>query len=209
MIAANPGLSIQSITNSKGGDYRPFSIEGCFGEVELKRLERQVETIEETQALTQGDTHFGSADEESERIAWQKPIPFSNDFSWMYSKIQDTIFDLNSNTWNFELLAMLEYASHLRYKSSEGGKYDFHIDSGGDGPAMYRKLSVIVLLNDGYEGGDVLFQDYMAQDETQMIYPKTKGTMIIFPSFLRHAVTPVTKGERKSMVLWIHGKPFR
>ena len=74
---------------------------------------------------------------------------------------------------------------------------------------MYRKLSVIVLLNDGYEGGDVLFQDYTAQDETKMIYPKTKGTMLVFPSFLRHAVTPVTKGERKSLVLWIHGKPFR
>ena len=55
----------------------------------------------------------------------------------------------------------------------------------------------------------ILFQDYLGTDGEDMLYPKTKGTVIFFPSFLRHAVTPVTKGERKSLVLWVHGKPFR
>ena len=39
MFAANPGLAIKTITASKGADYRPFAIEGAFGDIELKRLE--------------------------------------------------------------------------------------------------------------------------------------------------------------------------
>ncbi len=211
MVQANPGLALRAITSSKGADYRPFAVEGAFGDIELKRLEKQVRGMPETQALTQGDSHFGSKDEDSERVAWEKGLPMNNDFSWIYSKLQDMVWDVNTQTWNFDLLAMLEPAIHLRYKSTEKGKYDFHIDTGGNAPAIYRKLSLIVLLSDpdDYEGGDVLFQDYQGSDTEEMLYPKTKGTVLLFPSFLRHAVTPVTKGERKSLVLWVHGQPFR
>ena len=34
------------------------------------------------------------------------------------------------------------------------------------------------------------------------------GTLIIFPSFLWHQVTPVTEGTRQSLVNWSIGKPF-
>jgi predicted 2-oxoglutarate/Fe(II)-dependent dioxygenase YbiX len=36
----------------------------------------------------------------------------------------------------------------------------------------------------------------------------SKGTVIVFPSFVWHKVSPVTKGERKSLVVWSLGKPF-
>ena len=88
MMIANPGLALRAITSSKGADYRPFAIEAAFGEIELKRLEKQMKNLPETQALTHGDSNFGSADEDSERKAWQKPLPFGNDFSWVYSKSQ-------------------------------------------------------------------------------------------------------------------------
>ena len=38
---------------------------------------------------------------------------------------------------------------------------------------------------------------------------KAQGTLILFPSFILHEVTPVTKGERNSLVSWITGKPFK
>ena len=38
---------------------------------------------------------------------------------------------------------------------------------------------------------------------------RQKGTIIIFPSFIRHRVTPVTKGVRKSLVVWVDGPRFR
>jgi len=37
---------------------------------------------------------------------------------------------------------------------------------------------------------------------------KEKGTIICFPSYIIHRVSKVTKGQRRSLVLWIHGPPF-
>ena len=37
---------------------------------------------------------------------------------------------------------------------------------------------------------------------------KEKGTMILFPSFVHHQVTPVIKGIRKSLVGWCNGYPY-
>ena len=35
-----------------------------------------------------------------------------------------------------------------------------------------------------------------------------KGSLVIFPSFIKHRVTPVTKGIRYSLVIWSLGKPY-
>ena len=37
---------------------------------------------------------------------------------------------------------------------------------------------------------------------------KNQGDMIVFPSYLWHRVKPVTKGTRKSLVIWFIGPPF-
>ena len=36
-----------------------------------------------------------------------------------------------------------------------------------------------------------------------------QGHAIIFASFLQHRVTPVTRGVRKSLVMWFGGEPFK
>ena len=36
-----------------------------------------------------------------------------------------------------------------------------------------------------------------------------KGSIIVFPSFVWHRVTPVTKGERYSLIMWNLGQPWR
>ena len=38
---------------------------------------------------------------------------------------------------------------------------------------------------------------------------KEKGLVTIFPSYMLHRVTPVTKGIRKSLVLWVGGCQFK
>jgi hypothetical protein len=64
-----------------------------------------------------------------------------------------------------------------------------------------RKISVVALLTDPseYEGGE--FQMF-GGDNTEM----KRGTVIAFPSFARHQVTPVTSGKRVSAVCWISGQ---
>ena len=36
-----------------------------------------------------------------------------------------------------------------------------------------------------------------------------KGDIVVFPSYLMHRVTPVTRGERYSLVAWACGEQFK
>ena len=38
---------------------------------------------------------------------------------------------------------------------------------------------------------------------------KARGTLVAFPSYVMHRVTPVTSGTRKSLVAWVAGPKFR
>lgn len=77
-----------------------------------------------------------------------------------------------------------------------------------------RKISVTINLNapGDYEGGNLKFDFGHHNDgdqfhECEEIRPQ--GSIIVFPSFLPHCVTPVTKGTRYSLVLWCLGEPFK
>jgi predicted 2-oxoglutarate/Fe(II)-dependent dioxygenase YbiX len=39
--------------------------------------------------------------------------------------------------------------------------------------------------------------------------PTHQGSLVAFPSFMTHRVTPVTRGLRWSLVTWLEGPPFR
>ena len=66
-----------------------------------------------------------------------------------------------------------------------------------------RKLSMTIVLNKNYEGGEFEFFS-----ETDLIKEKT-GTVIVFPSYMVHRVNPITKGTRYSLVVWFVGEPFQ
>jgi len=38
---------------------------------------------------------------------------------------------------------------------------------------------------------------------------KQRGLIAAFPSFVLHQVTPVTQGNRQSLVAWVSGNAFR
>ena len=73
-----------------------------------------------------------------------------------------------------------------------------------------RKLSMTILLNDDYEGGDFQFATY-AKEQCEVVTPEynKQGTVIVFPSDMEHRVLPVTKGTRYSLVTWFLGPPFQ
>ena len=110
--------------------------------------------------------------------------------------------------WNFEVDA----AESMQIgKYSKGCFYDYHTD--GDGVTIYdepennwlhnktRKLSMTILLNENYEGGE--FKFFGDDEETTRI--SEKGTVIVFPSYLNHCVEEITKGTRYSLVVWFLG----
>lgn len=86
-------------------------------------------------------------------------------------------------------------------KYAPGGKYEIHTDHG---TTTNRTLSVIINLNDEYEGGDLVFYHPNSKDESKRVKAKT-GKIIFFPSnFLYpHCVEPVKKGTRYSIVSWL------
>jgi PKHD-type hydroxylase len=70
-----------------------------------------------------------------------------------------------------------------------------------------RKLSFSVMLTDpgDYKGGELLLKTSFKPMKT----PKKRGTVVFFPSFVLHEVTPVTEGIRKTLVGWVLGPNFR
>jgi hypothetical protein len=92
----------------------------------------------------------------------------------------------------------------LRYDSR--GHYTSHIDTFlSPSDAEVRKLTVLLFLNDDFEGGRLFIQD----GHERMYPPQKAGDVVIFPSFLLHGVEPVTSGVRRSLVTWMVGPWFR
>jgi PKHD-type hydroxylase len=76
-----------------------------------------------------------------------------------------------------------------------------------EGMIQPRKLSFTLLLNDDFEGGEFMVNLGNENDAIHVEIPK--GRLIAFPSFIIHSVKPVTKGFRKSIVIWVSGPKFR
>tara|TARA_Y100001938_G_scaffold150172_1_gene239935 strand:- start:1329 stop:1892 length:564 start_codon:yes stop_codon:yes gene_type:complete len=86
-------------------------------------------------------------------------------------------------------------------KYEEGGFYNIHSDHH---PSIPRTLSVIIFLNNDYEGGELNFHNPLNNEIYQTIKPHP-GRCIIWPSnfIYPHSVSPVTKGTRYAIVSWL------
>lgn len=113
--------------------------------------------------------------------------------------------------WNFDI-TFLESIQYTKYNA--GNFYDWHIDTISTDETTVRKLSMIVLLNDEFEGGEfqietkIPFQNNINDIRYETI-PLQKGSFFIFHSDMPHRVTPVTSGERKTLVCWADGPLFK
>ena len=68
-------------------------------------------------------------------------------------------------------------------------------------------MTVQLSNGDDYEGGDFQLRDGTGEGLDNSIY--NRGSILVFPSFLLHRVTPVTSGTRKTLVAWFEGKRFK
>ena len=144
-------------------------------------------------------------------IKW---IPETEEWSWLYNRMISMAIEANEAKFHFDLHSSLEMVQYTEYYASEKGHFDWHQDLGiGDRPSK-RKISITIQLSesDEYEGGDFLIAtggSGTGKLDNFHVCPKGKGVGILFPSYKMHRVTPVTKGVRKSLVLWIGGSHFR
>jgi predicted 2-oxoglutarate/Fe(II)-dependent dioxygenase YbiX len=107
---------------------------------------------------------------------------------------------INNRHWKYEVEGK-EEVQFMKYEVN--GHYDWHIDIGSHRHSN-RKLSFVIPLSDpdDYEGGELILKS--SSKETSI--PLKKGTIILFPSFMLHKVTPVTKGKRYIIAGWLNGK---
>ena len=134
-------------------------------------------------------------------ISW---IPFKK-MPEMYKTIETLMLKTNNNHFGFEGMQLTEPAQYTEYP--EGGFYDWHIDSDVEGKnePPVRKISMTCLLSheSEFEGGGLELMS-----DGKIARPK-QGNAIFFASYIRHRVVPISKGVRKSLVMWFGGTPFK
>jgi len=124
---------------------------------------------------------------------------------------KNTVREIVNPFYGIEILES-EVPQILSYRV--GGHYSPHVDGESlwqtpDGELIWKKstdrdLSMVLYLNDDYEGGDFVFPELKVR-----VRPEP-GMLVCFPSnhHYRHGVEPVTKGQRYSIVCWATVKGF-
>ena len=175
------------------------------------------------------DTKSGTTDEERKTGRVAEPgkdkksrisdVSFTSE-QWAIDLIWPYMLQANKQSgWNFDITAV-EPMQITKYKP--GGFYAWHTDGYSDSLSAYnkphdkflhgkvRKLSMTILLNGNYQGGEFKFVHYnKLENEVETPDFKNAGSIIVFPSFMEHQVAPVTKGTRYSLVAWFVGPPFK
>ncbi len=157
-------------------------------------------TQQATTFVNDGSTHVPADDIRKSRVSWIKDKRVLN-LLYEYADMA------NRNAFNVHIFNKTDI-QYTEYLASENGHYSKHHDIDWNRNDGYdRKLSITVQLSNPneYEGGDFMFCNIISPDKTL----KEKGTILVFPSYLEHLVTPVTKGIRKSLVAWFEGPKWQ
>jgi len=179
-----------------------INLKNIFNLEEADKIIKVGDNLKISDATVLKDTEFHKdADERTLRdhsfrktkVSWIAP-PI--DAAWMIPHIY--------KIWNkhgmYEQFEILQYAIY-----NKGGHFDWHIDhvKRPPGSKVERKSAAIVQLSDSseYEGGnlEINYNGKISSIE------KKKGLVTILPIDMPHRVTEVTKGIRKSLVIWALG----
>ena len=174
-------------------------VPNAISDEDMNRLEILCSTKTLSSGLVDGGKEKGVR---KSKILFLEP----EDGLWVFNII-GSIAESANEVFKFDIsrVDMLQYGE---YDSEYGGHYGWHSDSqiGSKEKQLDRKLSISLQLSDTdeYEGGNLELR--LASPVKKEI--RERGTAIVFPSFLEHRVTKVTKGKRSSLVAWIEGEKF-
>jgi len=180
---------------------RPCIAPNIFTDEECDRIIKLSDALPEIE----GTIGFGdnSRVEATIRESSLKCLTLEPDSKWVFQRVHNAISEVNKlfkyDIYGFNVIQVARYGAGDHYNT-------WHNDL-GRGQTSLRKLSISVQLSapEDYDGGKLEFQG--VKDEAQQ--SKERGTTIVFPTYLTHRVTPVTRGVRWSLVVWVKGPPFR
>jgi PKHD-type hydroxylase len=140
--------------------------------------------------------------------------------NWIYDRLNCYLEETNKEAgWNFEY-SFIEPLQFTKYDKEN--YYDWHTDGNSDHYSVYknhlnknfngkiRKISATISLSsqNDYGGGDLEF-DWGLLGRKTIKEIKNQGSVVFFPSFTQHKITPITRGTRYSLVMWVLGTPFK
>lgn len=176
-------------------------LEDAFTPAELDHIEAHGDAmlLHKAQIAAQGgdNSHIRVT-----RVAW---LDYDAQTAALYEKLGQIVRHINERCYQFDIDG-LENLQYTVYRDAEQGHYNWHIDYGAKNPRP-RKISLSLQLSDeaGYDGCDLEFQ----AGHKIGAAPRKRGTLVAFPAFFLHRVTPITRGTRKSLVCWAQGPAFR
>ena len=175
--------------------------EGFFTASDIERIKSMWDSENEEKATLSGAKEGTDDTLRKTKVTFVKEQP---DSIWLYHRLGELGIRCNHERYGYDLLGFHHELQLARY--GVGDFFDWHMDFGA-GEISHRKLSISVQLSgsEEYEGGDLQFMI----NQNAVSVPRTKGTVVIFPSFILHRVTPITQGLRQSVVAWLAGPPYR
>lgn len=158
--------------------------------------------------LSKGDKEHGIRESKIKFSGYDPEI------AWVFERIREVVKYANEHFFDYILYGFdrIQYAEYI----APSGHYEWHNDvqmfgreTNGEILAT-RKISISIFLTDPieYEGGQLLI-DRGSNNEPGYAAIQTKGSALLFPSYAPHCVTPVTKGNRSSLVIWVEGPKLR
>ena len=162
----------------------------------------EIFNIADKEKVDKAQTNHGESANTDNKLRSSK-VAWMGHYKWLRDDLYEYIQQGNRNAFGVDVddVADIQYTE---YHASEGGHYDWHIDTFWNQQKPYdRKLSVTVQLSgpEEYEGGEFEFGGIENPNDSS----RQKGTVLIFPSYINHRVKPVTSGVRKSLVAWFEG----
>lgn len=138
-------------------------------------------------------------------VTWIQPIP---EAKWIFEQMNQLMAKINFDKFQMDL-SRFDGFQYGRYEA--GGHYDWHIDTVNEPPhGLFRKLSLSLMLTepDAYEGGELLLATGGNWENAHSLKP-SKGDLAVFYSHVPHKVSPVTSGERITLVTWALGPKLK
>jgi len=126
---------------------------------------------------------------------------------WIFQKLNQLFEEANDLFFQYNLLGF----DHFQFGVyNVGDFYNYHSDVYYNKPPneknyLCRKLSASILLNDSaeFDGGEL--ELCIGNPDQPTAHTLNKGDAVFFPSYLLHRVAPITRGTRKTLVIWALG----
>jgi len=179
--------------------------DGAFNEDELSWLQKQAKNSQSKGVVGFGENSEINSTVRRSGVNWMPNVPNTE---WVFKRLAHVVSSLNAQFFRFDLTGFGEPIQLASYDSSENGTYGWHIDMGSVADSPCRKLSVVMQLSDPseYVNGEL---ELKLVNNNAVRIKKQRGLIVAFPSWTLHQVTPVTQGNRQSLVAWISGPAFK